>query len=208
MHDVVAQPEKSQEVTANTAALRDEYGSRRGWAIDRAWTIAAKFGALRACSKIDWRRVRQFVFVCRGNICRSPYAARRAKAAGFVATSCGLHIGNNTAVDPMAVAVARRRGLDLANHQPRALARMRPADDDLLIATEPNQLAALRQSAAESAAQVTLLGWWSTPRRLHLTDPYGLSEEYFNRCYMLIDSAIVGMCAAHAEAQRDAHAQQ
>lgn len=207
MQDVIAQP-AANDTPANpfANALRDEYGSRRGWAIERLWSLATMFGALRAYRHVDWSRVRQFVFVCRGNICRSPYAARRAKASGFVATSCGLDIGDNIAIDPMAAAVARRRGLDLLSHQPRELARMRPAADDLLVATEPSQLSAIGKEIGDSVAQVTLLGLWSTPQRRHLTDPYGLSEEYFNRCYMLIDSAIVGMGKALMEARRDAGA--
>jgi len=180
-----------------------EYGRRRGWLANLTWSAALRIGALRQPRHVDWTCVQRFVFVCRGNICRSPYAARRARAAGLRAFSCGLHIGENTTVDPTAAMVARRRGLDLSSHQPRALMRMRVEPCDLLIAMEPAHLRPLRPIARRAGAQLTLIGLWSTPRRVCLTDPYGLCEEYFNRCFMLIDSAVAGMSAALTETSHD-----
>lgn len=59
---------------------------------------------------------------------------------------------------------------------------------DLLVAMEPSQAAALTRIA--NGAQVTLLGLWSRPRRPYIQDPYGRSDEYFQRCFALIDSGI------------------
>jgi hypothetical protein len=58
----------------------------------------------------------------------------------------------------------------------------------------------LRLFAELAGAQTTLLGLWSTPPRPHLTDPYGGSVDYFNRCFMIIDSAVVRL----GEMQREA----
>jgi protein-tyrosine phosphatase len=180
--------------------LRQEYGSLRGWTRHLAWSASLRIGFLQYYRRLDWSRVRRFVFVCHGNICRSPYAARRARASGLHATSCGLDIGDNDAIHPVAADIAWRRGLDLRRHRPRGLAAIHAAPEDLFVATEPGQLRYLRLFAELAGAQTTLLGLWSTPPRPHLTDPYGGSVDYFNRCFMIIDSAVVRL----GEMQREA----
>jgi protein-tyrosine-phosphatase len=109
-------------------------------------------------------------------------------------------VGGNTTIDPTAAMVARRRGLDLERHQPRAIASAHVESADLLVAMEPAQLSMVHALARTRGAQSTLLGLWSMPRRVCLTDPFGLHEEYFNRCFMLIDSAIARMSAELTEA--------
>jgi len=187
--------------SAATGRVRCEFGSRRGWALHRFWSAALRLGFLRSCQRVDWARVQRLVFVCRGNICRSPYAARRARQSGMRAYSCGLDVAGHAAVHPTAEIVARRRGLDLSKHHPRTLGQMRAERGDLFIPVEPGQLSPVRAHARSTGAQVTLLGLWSTPQRIHLTDPYGLDEEYFNLCFMLIDSAVACMSAKLSEAQ-------
>ncbi|HRX86058.1 MAG TPA: hypothetical protein P5572_13645 [Phycisphaerae bacterium] len=179
-----------------------EFGTRRGRLQHHIFSLALRCGAFRRERRIDWSRVQQFIFVCRGNICRSPYAARRARVAGLRAFSCGLHIGDNVAIDPMAAMIARSRGLDLHQHVPRDIQQIRVNTGDLLVAMEPAHLQPLRKIIRNAGAQATLLGLWSTPRRPCLTDPYGLCEAYFNRCFMLIDSGIAGLAAAYTEARR------
>lgn len=188
--------------SAATSRMRREFGSRRGWALHGFWSAALRLGVLRSCLRVDWARVQRLVFVCRGNICRSPYAARRARQSGMRAYSCGLDVASHAAVPSPAEKIARRRGLDLSKHCPRTLGQMRAEPGDLFIPVEPGQLRPVRAHARSAGAQVTLLGLWSTPRRIHLTDPYGLDEEYFNRCFMLIDSAVACMSAKLSEAQR------
>ena len=74
------------------------------------------------------------LFVCLGNICRSPMAeaALRAEAVaqGLALTidsagTSGLHVGEGA--DPRAIAEAARRGVDLSTHRARAVS----ADDFL-----------------------------------------------------------------------------
>ena len=168
------------------AQLRVRYGGRRGWARHGATRLLHALGGLRRYEAVDWGRVGRLVFVCQGNLCRSPYAEARARALGLPAASFGLEAGGEAA-DPVARAVARRRGLDLGRHRPRPAEALRPGD--LLLGMEPWQAGRLLD-AAPPGAQVSLLGLWARPARPHLQDPYGLPAAYFDTCFAVIDNAV------------------
>jgi len=179
-----------QRATDGPAFIQARYGSARGLA--RLWlSQAARLtGAYRRFEHIRWGEVRRLVFVCSGNICRSPYAEHRAAPAGFPAISIALRGEADRPADPVARSGARLAGLDLEAHRSTTIAQAELRDGDLLIAMEPWQARELLDSYRVEGAQVTLLGLWSKPRRPHLHDPHTLSEHYFASCFRVIDSGI------------------
>ncbi|QYC11130.1 low molecular weight protein-tyrosine-phosphatase [Brevundimonas nasdae] len=105
------------------------------------------------------------LFVCLGNICRSPLAeaALRAEAQRLrmdlivdSAGTGGWHIGE--APDPRAQAVAHRHGVDISGYQGR---QVKPADFRRfthIIALDRDNLANLRRIApADATAELSLL---------------------------------------------------
>jgi protein-tyrosine phosphatase len=82
----------------------------------------------------------QVLFVCTGNICRSPMAEAFARrelgnhpGAGLGFASAGSHaLEGNPATEP-GVAAAADRGGDLARHRARELSRRRVRDADLIL---------------------------------------------------------------------------
>ena len=138
----------------------------------------------------------RILFVCAGNICRSPYAEGRARALGFPTASIGLSGISGQPADPQALATAGLLGLDLERHVSRNIADFAAEPGDLLVALEPRQAEALSaRYAGDAAVQVTLLGLWSKPRRAHLHDPHTLSPAYFRTCFALIDGAVATLLA-------------
>jgi len=177
-------------LTTGPAFVQARYGSARGLA--RLWLASAARQRLRRYRDIQWESVERLVFVCTGNICRSPYAQQRAAQSGYPAISIALRGSTGDPANEEAVATARELGIDLAEHRSLAVddAELRPGD--LFVAMEPWQADAL---AGMGKVQVTLLGLWSTPSRPHLHDPHRLSRRYFRTCFRLIDSGVEALLA-------------
>jgi protein-tyrosine phosphatase len=109
------------------------YGGKRGLlehVRTRALYAIGVYGSLR---EVNWAAVRRLVFVCKGNICRSPYACTRARSMGVTAVSFGLDASGGDPADPRAVKNALVRGMDLSRHQSTRLESARLVDGDLVI---------------------------------------------------------------------------
>lgn len=163
------------------------YGGYSGYLSHLRARAQHALGGYREFAAVDWARVARLVFVCTGNICRSPYAAARSRALGIRAISLGLGASAGASADPSAARNALARGLDLSCHRSARLESSRIEEDDLLIVFEPVQLHAVRRRCPDRDLAVTLLGIWSEPMRPHMHDPYGRSDRYFQECFGLID---------------------
>lgn len=185
--------------------IHSRYGQKKGWALH--WAQRLRFGLLPSrffsTQAIEAGPISRVVFVCKGNICRSAFA--QAYALGFAKLdsqihflSAGLRSGTQGALSPASAQKnALLFGVDLSSHQARPLDLSRgasptliesPAQETLFVAFEPWQARELAQRYP--LAQVTLLGAWSTERRPHLHDPFGLSDAYFQTCFSLIASGV------------------
>jgi protein-tyrosine phosphatase len=177
----------------NTWSIR-AHGRRAGLARHAIAMIQWATGMLDPFGRVEWERVDRLVFVCRGNICRSPYGEAVARARGLAVTSFGLEADPGVAAHGPAERVAAERGVVLGAHRARARAQVALGPGDLVLTFEPWQARALRRSTAGTGAQVALTGLLIRPRRPHVEDPYGLSDEYFRECFAAIEAAVA---AAH-----------
>jgi protein-tyrosine-phosphatase len=105
------------------------------------------------------------LFVCTGNICRSPMAeafARRELGhhpdAGLSFASAGSHaLDGNPATEPGVVAAADRGG-ELARHRARELSRRRVRDADLILVMAAEHLPYVLAFDRSAADRAFLLG--------------------------------------------------
>lgn len=128
------------------------------------------------------------LFLCLGNICRSPLAEGAARAAfaaaGIAATldSAGTgdwHVGRPP--DRRALVEARRRGVDISDLRARQLA---PADFtrfDLILAADADNLREARSLAPADATALLMLMLDLVPGRGgdSVTDPYYGADDGF-----------------------------
>lgn len=147
------------------------------------------------------------LFVCTGNICRSPTAEgvfrHRVMAAGleekFLIDSAGTggwHIGH--APDPRSVATAWARGVDISQLKARQLR----ADDfekfQYLIAlngTHFDHMMGLKP--VKSSSQISLLMHHETQKKWNdVPDPYYGGQKDFDHAYDLIAAGVDGLLAA------------
>jgi len=141
------------------------------------------------------------VFVCTGNICRSPSAEavlrqrlHEADLADRVHVgSAGLggwHIGSDA--DPRSLAALRRRGYDL-RHSARQLRTTWADDYDLFVALDSGHLMELRSLLP--GVEVRLLREWDPVGTGNVPDPYNDGEEAFERVLDIIERSCDGLLA-------------
>ncbi len=135
------------------------------------------------------------LFVCTGNICRSPTAEgilrHRLQEHGrldhFTIDSAATHSWNvGNPPDPRTAAVARQNGISLDGLKAR---KIRPADFQdfgLILAMDNTHLATLRAHAPDdAAAQIRLF-----MEGAEVPDPYYGEIEGFHRVYNMIDRGV------------------
>jgi protein-tyrosine phosphatase len=172
------------------ASIARRYGGKRGLLRHCVCSFVYFLGGYKLSMHIEWGRVRRIVFVCKGNICRSPYGEARARGLGLPSASCGLDAEKGNPVYPMTLTVSHQRDVDVSLHRSCALSAFSILPGDLFCVMEPWQRESLQRVIHRNDVQITLLGLWSRKPRPHIEDPYGLSAEYFNTCFSIIDDAI------------------
>ncbi|MEZ5583605.1 MAG: hypothetical protein R3F37_13420 [Candidatus Competibacteraceae bacterium] len=167
------------------------YGSKKGLILTFQATINYQCGKYQDYQKVDWSRVKRLVFICTGNVCRSPFAQVVAQQCGFPATSYGLNTDHGTQVNPIASRIALRLGVDMTEHQTRALNVEEFEDGDLIIGMEPSHCERHWYTGIRADVQFALLGLL-TPgsKKPYLHDPYGLSDGYYYRCLSYIQRVV------------------
>lgn len=151
--------------------------------------LLGRLGLYRQYRRIDWTEVKRLVFVCSGNICRSPFAAELARSRGFEVASFGIRTQTGAPADPVAAKVAAGRGIDLSAHRSTSLEDFIARPGDLLIGMEPLHLKPIGHLAA-GGAQLTLAGVWTEIGAPYLPDPYGISERCFEFVFGLIEESL------------------
>jgi protein-tyrosine phosphatase len=155
----------------------------------------------------DAGRPFRILFVCLGNICRSPTAEGVMRALveqrglqGRLeldsAGTGGWHVGESP--DARAAAAARARGFELGGHA-RQVRAQDFADFDLILAMDRANERELRSSAPDrqAAAKVRLLREFDSVAAgkgdLEVPDPYYGGPEGFERVIDLVQAACAGI---------------
>ena len=129
----------------------------------------------------------KLLFVCTGNICRSPMAAAIARdllaQAGRTdveVSSAGTFALDGHAPTSDAAATAEAHGLSLAGHRAQQLTRELAADADLVIGMEDEHVAYAQQFGARRAVML------ARPIR----DPYGRGSAVYADTWALLSTLI------------------
>nr|WP_176426094.1 low molecular weight protein-tyrosine-phosphatase [Chromobacterium sp. ASV5] len=141
--------------------------------------------------------VRSILFVCHGNICRSPTAegVMRAKlrAAGLEgkvrvdsAGTHGYHVGE--APDERSAAAAARRGYDLSALRARQVHAADFSSFDLILAADHDNLAVLRQRCPEALRSRLHLMLELVAPGCDVPDPYYGGSRGFEHVLDMLES--------------------
>ena len=146
------------------------------------------------------------LFVCMGNICRSPTAEgvfrHHVETAGLSDTieidSAGTHAYHvGEPPDRRARAAAERRGMSLDGIRARRVSTDDYGRFDYIIAMDEDNLYRLRQEAPdEHAAELRLFLEFSASAETEVPDPYYGGTAGFERVLDLVDDASRGLLEA------------
>jgi protein-tyrosine phosphatase len=143
------------------------------------------------------------LFVCLGNICRSPTAEgvfkQYVREAGLekliTSDSAGTgdyHIGDPP--DPRACSAAAKRGYDLMSLRGRQVSRKDFADFDYVLAMDEQNASDLKRLAPrQHASKVRLFTEFSSSGARGVPDPYGGGPQGFEHVLDLVEDAAQGL---------------
>jgi len=137
------------------------------------------------------------VFVCKGNICRSPFAEYYLKSlpspANLKIESCGLDVDQSVSPPADAFSAAAEMGIDLSGNRSKGLAACTIEQADLIVAMEYSHLKRLAQMFPHKGKQIVLLGDyapWPKSLACNINDPYGRGLDEFRACFTTMKHAL------------------
>ena len=152
--------------------------------------------AIRRLERLDG--VTSILFVCHGNICRSPYAAGALRRDLPENTRLGVRIecagfaGPGRLSPGAAVTTAAKRGVDLAGHRSQVVDRELVRAADLVVVMDANQRRAITQRFEAARQRVMILadllpGFYDGRQ---IPDPIDEPLQAYERAYSLIDQSV------------------
>jgi protein-tyrosine phosphatase len=151
--------------------------------------------------------VRSILFICKGNICRSPFAEHIAKIileelssvlAGCEISSAGIRVWKPDKPPAEAIISAKHFGVELQGHKSRLISYEMMESYDMIIVMETWQFKYLRNLFLEFDNKVYLLplfechgsGKKGSYLKYNIQDPYGRKIEDYKDCFDRISSCI------------------
>jgi len=148
------------------------------------------------------KQISNILFVCIGNICRSPFAQglftnkmRQEGHKDFYADSAGLLALPGNSVTFLAQKVAAEHGVDLSGHKAKRLSQKLVDWAELILVMEKSHKDELLTDFPEAIDKTFLLRCFACygSRNRGIADPYGLQYDAYRFCYIDIDDAVSGL---------------
>lgn len=145
--------------------------------------------------------VQSVLFVCKGNICRSPLAEVyfqslvEKEGRQMTVRSAGLETTTGKPAHMNAQVVAQEQGLSLDAHATTQVHRELLDQSDLIIVMEIVQKDRMHCLYPNTKGKVVLLGRFDSIGSLEIADPYSGTSEDFRFCFQQMSRCCVGLAA-------------
>lgn len=133
--------------------------------------------------------INKVLFICIGNICRSPMAEGLFKQAlpEKAVFSAGLSAMVGDAADPLSIQLMDERGIDIREHRARSLAGWMISETDLIVTMDMDQKRFIEHRYPGAKGKVIRIGEYG---KFDVPDPYRLSPSAFRHSLNLIEQGI------------------
>jgi protein-tyrosine-phosphatase/predicted ATP-grasp superfamily ATP-dependent carboligase len=160
--------------------------------------LAHVFGLRNERKRRVPRTARSFVFVCTGNIMRSPmceWLLRREvqgpHSSEFRIQSAGLHATPGTHADPRAQEAARELGIVLDSHRAQAMTAAIVDQSDAIFAMDYRNLVELTSRFPAAQDKFFMMSTYADPYPgIEIRDPYEFDLAETRRCYATLAQCI------------------
>lgn len=153
-----------------------------------------RHAALQRDAGVLTRPVGSVLFLCLGNLCRSPFAAVAAapRLPGMRIASAGFLSHDGRGSPPHVVQTAQSLGFDLSNTRAQRVTAAQVAAADLVVCMDLSHLERVALEFPDALAKTTLLGLFDAAGPVEIRDPYDLSpaatREVFVRMLRALDA--------------------
>jgi glycine hydroxymethyltransferase len=151
------------------------------------------------------------VFVCTGNVCRSPMAEALFRdltktQAGFISSSAGIGAADNQPPSAHSITAMRELGIDISDLRSRMISPAMVADADLILAMTFGHHDVLQMLFPEAADKIFLLREFeeAADGELEIDDPIGQPVEVYRACRDQIHTAVKALTSALLDGGRPA----
>ena len=137
--------------------------------------------------------IRKVLFVCLGNICRSPMAEGLFKQMAIEnnlsldISSAGITACIGRKVEPFAFEIMKARSINIGDHQPTQITSELMRKADLILVMEAWQQKKLKVDFMSAYGKVHRLGKWDN---FDIIDPYQRDKQDFKRACELIEEGL------------------
>ena len=178
------------------------HGYRRLGSPERTTYVTRRLQRLLRLRRDESRRVpahaSNLVFVCYGNIMRSPMCEalfRRSTGDSHESVSvlsAGLNAVAGKAADPRAVKVAEEFGIFLGKHRAQELSDEMVEQADVIFAMDYENEAQLLARYPQASPKVFMLGSYAenSGRQIEIPDPYRGDEAEVRDCYRMLEGCV------------------
>ena len=148
------------------------------------------------------KQISNVLFVCIGNICRSPFAQGlftklicQEGYKGFHAESAGLLALPGNSATFLAQKVAVEHGVDLTGHKAKRLSQELVDWAEMILVMEKAHKDELLADFPEATDKTFLMRRFARfgSRNRGIADPYGLQYDAYRFCYLDIEDAVSGL---------------
>jgi protein-tyrosine-phosphatase len=142
------------------------------------------------------RSAKSLLFVCHGNIIRSPFAARlvarslNGRRPAVAIGSGGLEAVPGRPAPPTAVRTAATRRIDLTGHAAAPVTPEAVANADVIFVMDVPQLVALGRRFPDARAKTFLMTCLAPDAPLEIADPVDGDESRFEACFDQLARAV------------------